>query len=150
MYVHIYTHTYIHMYTSPIYIYIKGDVCLSVCPSVCLYHHSCQICGWISLKLGMMIGFDPTKHGQKISENSYHCNKKRIKNGNFVRKTLGATDLKLGMHIRRHSWVTKNMSWVPPGHTFIFSCVMLKMPKMVYQQKHLNLRSLTMNLYIYF
>ena len=46
-------------------IYIKGDacilsICLSVCLSICLYHHSGQTCGWISLKLGMTIGFDPT------------------------------------------------------------------------------------------
>ena len=43
-----------------IYIYIKGDVCLCVCLSVCLYHHSGQTSRWISLKLGMMIGFDTT------------------------------------------------------------------------------------------
>ena len=34
-------------------VYINGDVCMSVClcTSVCLYHHSSQTCGWISLKL---------------------------------------------------------------------------------------------------
>ena len=57
----------------------------------------------------------------------------------FARKTIGATDLKLGMYIQLHS--RSNMGWIPPGHTSSFSCVRLKMPKMVYQEKHLNLSS---------
>ena len=47
--------TDISLYISPIYISY-----ISVCLSACLYYHSGQTCGWISLKLGMMIGFDPT------------------------------------------------------------------------------------------
>ena len=43
----------------------KKEFCLSVCLSVCLsaylYHHSGRTGRWISLKLGMVIGFDPTK-----------------------------------------------------------------------------------------
>ena len=38
----------------------KYRICLSVRLSVCLYHHSGQTGRWISLKLDMMIGFDPT------------------------------------------------------------------------------------------
>ena len=64
----------------------------------------------------------------------------------LARKTLGATDLKLGMHIQLYSG--SNMGWVPPGlgptwPHFFLSCVRLKMPKMVFQQEHLNLRNWT-------
>ena len=38
----------------------KYRICLSVGLSVCLYHHSGQTGRWISLKLCMMIGLDPT------------------------------------------------------------------------------------------
>ena len=38
----------------------KYRICLSVGLCVCLYHHSGQTGRWISLKLSMMIGFDPT------------------------------------------------------------------------------------------
>ena len=38
----------------------KYRICLSVGLSVCLYHHSGQTGRWISLKLGMIIDFDPT------------------------------------------------------------------------------------------
>ena len=31
-----------------------------VCLYVCSYHHSGQTCGWISQKLGIRIGLDPT------------------------------------------------------------------------------------------
>ena len=49
-------------------------------------------------------------------------------NGIFARKTIGATDLKLGMQTLLHSG--SNMGWVPPGHTSSFLCVRLNMPKM--------------------
>ena len=55
----------------------------------------------------------------------------------LARKTLGSTDLHLGMHIQLHSG--SNMSWVPLGHTSSLPCVRLKMPKVVFQQTHLNL-----------
>ena len=41
-----------------------------------------------------------------------------------ARKTLGDTDLKLGMHIQLHSG--SNMGWVPLGHTSSFPSVRLK------------------------
>ena len=44
-----------------------------------------------------------------------------------VRKILGATDLKVGMHIQLHS--VSNMGSVPPGHTSSFSCERLKNAK---------------------
>ena len=47
-YLSIVTSIYLYIY---IYIYKR---CL------CLYHNSGRTCGWISLKLGVMIGFDPT------------------------------------------------------------------------------------------
>ena len=54
-------------------------------------------------------------------------------------KPNGATDLKLGLYIQLHS--ESNMGLVPPGHTSSFCHVRLKVPKMVHQQKHLNLSS---------
>ena len=74
-----------------------------------------------------------------FSESGYHANEKKAKDCIFARKILGATNLKFCLPIQLHSG--SNMGWVPPGHTTSFSCVRLKMPKMVYQQKHLNLRS---------
>ena len=65
----------------------------------------------------------------------------------LARKTLGATDLKLGIHIQLHS--RSNMGWIPAGHTSYFLCIRLKMPKMVFQQKHLNLGVRPMNPYIF-
>ena len=57
-------HSYIVSYivrSSNIYIYIYRYIYIvSVGLSVCLYHHSGQTGRWISLKLGMMIGSDPT------------------------------------------------------------------------------------------
>ena len=55
-----------------------------------LYHHSGQTGMWISLKLGMMIGFDPTnlKHVLKILPNSYHGNEKKPKPVFLPEKTL--------------------------------------------------------------
>ena len=70
--------------------------------------------------------------GLKYPENGYYGNKKKYIYF-FARKTLGATDLKVDMHIR-HSG--SNMGWVPPGHIPSLPCVRLKMPKMVYQLKH--------------
>ena len=58
----------------------------------------------------------------------------------LARKTLGATDLKLGMHIQLHS--RSNMGWVPLGHISSFLCVRLKMPKMVFQQKKIEPKEL--------
>ena len=102
------------------------------------YHHSGQTCGWFFLKLGMTIGFDLNlKHGLKIWKMVTIVTRK-AKNCIFARKTIGATDLKLGMYIQLHSG--SNIGWVPPGHTS-FSCVRLLMPKMIFQQKHLKLRS---------
>ena len=43
-----------------LYMYIYKRSCQCVCLYVCLYHHSSQTSRWISLKLGMMVGFDPT------------------------------------------------------------------------------------------
>ena len=55
-------------------------MCVSVCLSVCLYHHSGQTYEWISLKFGMMIGFDPNlKHELKFLESGYHGNEKKPK-----------------------------------------------------------------------
>ena len=76
--------------------------------------------------------------------NDYHGNGGKVikikkKKVFFTRKTLGAIDLKLGMHTQLQSG--SNIVWVPPGHTSSFPCVRLNMPKMVYQQKHLSLRS---------
>ena len=59
---HIYI--YIYIYISYTYkrrcLYVCLSVSLYVCLSVCLYHHSGQTSRGISLKLGTMIGFDPT------------------------------------------------------------------------------------------
>ena len=74
-----------------------------------------------------------------MSQNSYHGNGKKAKNGIFARKTIGARDLKLGMNLQLHS--VSNMGCVPPGHTSSFLCVQLLMPKMVFEQNHLNLGS---------
>ena len=63
--------------------------------------------------------------------------KERKKDGIFARKTLGAIQLKLGMHIQLHN--EGNIGWVPTDHTYFITCVRLKMPKMVYQQKRLKL-----------
>ena len=65
-----------------------------------------------------------------------HCNwlSLHIYSSIFARKTLEATDLKVGMNIQLHS--VSHMGWVPTGHTTYFSCVRLNKPKMVYQQKH--------------
>ena len=57
--------------------------------------------------------------------NGYHSNEKKFLkkfflNGIFARKTVVATDLKLGMYILLHSG--SNMGWVPPGHTFLSLC----------------------------
>ena len=55
--------TLMHMIIKNAYLYISyiyKRSCLFVCLSVCLYHHSGHTCGWISLKLSMMIGFNPT------------------------------------------------------------------------------------------
>ena len=54
----------------------------------------------------------------------------------LARKTLGATNLKLGMDIQLHSG--SNVGCVPPGHSSSFLCVRQKMPKMVFQKKHLS------------
>ena len=54
------------------------------------------------------------KHGLKISENSYHGNE-NSRLWYLAKKTLGATDVKLGMHIQLHSG--SNMCWVPFGYT---------------------------------
>ena len=78
------------------------------------------------------------KHGLKIWEMVTIVTEK-AKNGIFARKTIGARDLKFGMNIQLHSG--SNMGCVPPGHTSSFLCVRLLMPKMVFQPKHLNLRS---------
>ena len=75
------------------------------------------------------------------SENDYHGNE------NLARKTLGVTDLKLGMHIQLHS--LSNMGLVPLGHTSSFLCVRQKMPKMVFQHKTLELRELDPRTHIY-
>ena len=40
--------------------WVGGWVGWSVGLSVCLYHHSGQTSKWISLKLGMMLGFGST------------------------------------------------------------------------------------------
>ena len=86
-----------------------------------------------------MIGFDQLKTwAKKNMENGCYGNIKTM-NGIFATKTLGAMDLKLGKHIQLHTG--SNIGWVPPGHTCSFSCVRLKIAKMVYQQIHLNLRS---------
>ena len=74
--------------------------------------------------------------GKKNPENGYHGKPKKAKNGIFARKTLGATDLKLGVHIQLNSG--NDMGCVPSGHTSSLSCGMLKIPKIVYQQKYLN------------
>ena len=64
-------------------------------------------------------------------------NKKKDKNSIFATKNFGATDLKLDMHIELHSGC--NNGWAPPGYTSYFPGVRLKMPKMVFKQKHLIL-----------
>ena len=59
--------------------------------------------------------------------------KKKMKKKVFLqRKNLGATALKLGMHIQLYSG--SNIGRVPLGHTSSLSCVRLKMTKMVYQK----------------
>ena len=65
------------------------------------------------------------------------------KTGIFARKTLGATDLKLGMHIQLHSG--SYMGWVPPGHTSFFPYVMAKNAKNCISAKTLKPKELTMN-----
>ena len=78
----------------------------------------------------------------KSPENSYHDNekkpKKKKKEGRYFAENLGASDLKLGMHMKLHS--QSNMVWIPPGHTSS-PCIRPKRPKMVFQPKHLNLGS---------
>ena len=117
---------------SPIHTYIKGDVCIFV-PSF----WPNLLVDRISLKLGIIVGFDLTKNmGKKVRKMV------TMVMGNsqiwyLACKALGATDLKLCMHIQLHSG--SNMGWVPPGHTSSFPCAKLKMPKMVFQQKHLNI-----------
>ena len=59
--------------------------------------------------------------------------RKSQKNVIFAGKTLGATDLKLGMYKRLNS--ESNKGWVPPDHTSSFHCLRLKMPKIVFQYK---------------
>ena len=54
--------------------------------------------------------------------------KKKVKDGTFDSQILGATDLKLGMHIQIDFGNT--MGWFPPSHTSSYWCVQLKMPKM--------------------
>ena len=54
---------------------------------------------------------------------------KKAKNGTLTRETLGATDLKLGMHMQLNSG--SNMGWVPPGHISFSHCVRLKIPIVV-------------------
>ena len=89
---------------------------------------------WVdfSEKFGLIISFVQTlEHWLKKRENGSHAgDKKEANNGTLVRQTLGATDLKLGIHAEFDSG--SNMGRVPPGHTSFSHCVMLKMPNLVF------------------
>ena len=78
----------------------------------------------------MTIGFDLNETWAKNPENGYHGYNKKPKMI-FGQKNPWSYRPKTGMHIQLNSG--SNTGRVPPGHTSSFTCVRLKMPKMVFQ-----------------
>ena len=98
-------------------------------PSICLYYNC-----------GQTFGFE-TSHDIMVTMVIRKAPPPQKKRRYFEPKNLGVTDLKLAMHILLHSG--SKMSWVPAGCMSSFPCVRLKIIKIVFQQKKLNLGSLT-------
>ena len=128
-----------------VYLFDCLSICLSVHRLAKPWYKFLWLAGWLAGWQNLRVDFSETSH-DKFLPNITWC-QKRTKNGILARKTFGATDPILCMHIQLHSG--SKMSWVPPDYTSIFSSVTSKICQKWYFSKALEPRELDWWTHIY-